>query len=305
MKRYQTFILLVLATTFWGANFNVGKYAVEHMGPIAVAAWRFGLAAVGMLALLLARQKIAWPSIKENLLTYVVMGAVGVFGFNACFFFGLKLTTPINGSLIMALNPMLTVLLSALILGEKITPRQIFGLSMSFAGVLIVVSNGSLASLIKLGISVGDLVIFVGNLCWALYAVIGKRFLKKSTPLQTTTFSMIAGALMLAALAGVRGEAVSLSSQLPGVVAAVVFMAFAGSILAYLWWNNAIAELGAARTAVFFDLVPITTMLISISFGARVEPMQLIGSSLVLVGVAFSSGIGARKPVVAAAKATA
>jgi drug/metabolite transporter (DMT)-like permease len=207
------------------------------------------------------------------------------------------MTSPMNGSLIMALNPMLTVLLSAILLKERISARQVLGLSLSLFGVLIVVSNGSLGNLLKLGVSNGDLVIFAGNICWALYAVIGKRFLRQSPPLQTTTFSMLSGSLLLIALAFVRGDAPSLVAQPTGVIAAIAFMAFAGSILAYLWWNNAIAEIGAARTAVFFDLVPITTMLISISFGARVGLMQLIGSLFVLVGVAFSSGVRVKSPL--------
>jgi drug/metabolite transporter (DMT)-like permease len=68
-------------------------------------------------------------------------------------------------------------------------------------------------------------------------------------------------------------------------------MAVFGSVLAYLWWNKAIAQMGSARTAVFFDLVPISTMLISVAFGHSVSIAQTIGSALVITGVACSSGI--------------
>ncbi|HEY8905468.1 MAG TPA: DMT family transporter [Rhodoferax sp.] len=61
-------------------------------------------------------------------------------------------------------------------------------------------------------------------------------------------------------------------------------------MLAYLFWNKGISTIGPARTSVFFDLVPIFTMLIAIGLGQEVIPAQWLGALLVMTGVLFSSG---------------
>lgn len=299
---FLTLVALILATMFWGANFNVGKLALDGMHPLGIAAWRFAIAGILMMGILCAREGVNGKSIKRNILVYIVMGAVGVFGFNTLFFYGLRLTSPINGSLIMALNPALTVVLSALVLRERITLRQIAGLTLSAIGVLVVISDASLTALLKLNFSAGDLLILGGNFCWAAYSVIGKRFLKGSSAMQTTALSMAVGAFMIIVLALLQAGPTTFIIPSASIGACVLFMAVFGSVLAYLWWNKAIAQLGSARTAVFFDLVPISTMLISIAFGQVVSGVQLGGSVLVIVGVACSSGISfTKKPLVPAA----
>ncbi|PEY42441.1 hypothetical protein CN354_03080 [Bacillus cereus] len=66
---------------------------------------------------------------------------------------------------------------------------------------------------------------------------------------------------------------------------------FGMSVLGYLWWNNGIAQIGAARTSLFFNLVPVVTMLISFIEGVNITVAQCIGMILVITGVLYSSGI--------------
>ncbi len=71
---------------------------------------------------------------------------------------------------------------------------------------------------------------------------------------------------------------------------AILFMAIGMSVLGYLWWNNGIAQIGAARTSLFFNLVPVVTMIISFVEGVNIAPAQCIGMILVITGVLCSSG---------------
>jgi drug/metabolite transporter (DMT)-like permease len=305
MKRFVPYLSLMCATLFWGANFNVGKYAVAHMHPLRIAAWRFLLAAICMWALLALKEKIDFASIRKNLVVYVVMGLVGIFGFNSMFFYGLRYTSSVNGSLVMALNPTITVILSSLFVGERIKRRTVLGLILSMVGVLTVVTNASLATLGNFRFSLGELFILIGNICWACHAVIGKRLIRQATPLQTTAVTMAIGAAFLGGLSLFQSSGAPLSQQPTGVVASIVFMAVCGSVLAYFWWNAGIAKIGAAKTAVFFDLVPIWTMLIAVSVGQTVSGGQVLGSVLVISGVLLSSGIELRAPNAAKVSAPA
>jgi drug/metabolite transporter (DMT)-like permease len=289
MKHRSIYLLLVLTTLFWGANFNLGKYVLAFMSPLAAASWRFALASVLMLAYLWFKEGVDWAGIRRNLVPLGVMALVGIFGFNVCFFYGLQTTSSVNGALIMTLNPTLTVLLAALVVGEAISWRQVLGLGLSMAGVVIVVTGGKWQALTGLGVATGDGLLLLGNLCWAVYSVIGKRAVKGLSPIQTTSVTMVLGALAIGALSVMVSPDTLRLPPAPSL-AALGAMALFGTVLAYLWWNDGLRTIGPARTSVFIDLVPIFTMLIAMALGEHVMLSQWVGAVLVTSGVLFSSG---------------
>jgi len=296
MKNRLVYLSLVLTALFWGANFNLGSWVVRTLDPLSAAAWRFLLAAAVMSLYVSWREKVDWAALRRHAVPLAVMAAVGVFGFNVTFFYGLQSTSAVNGALIMTLNPTLTVVLTALVMGDAISGRQVLGLALSLAGVVVVVTGGSWTELARhLHFGSGDALILLGNLCWALYSVIGKRWIRGLTPAQTTAGTMVLGAaMMLAAALSANGGAL----QAPTVQAgwALAAMALFGTVLAYLWWNNGVRRIGPARTAVFFDLVPVSAMLIAITLGEPVSLGQWLGAALVISGVMFSSGALDREP---------
>ncbi len=68
-------------------------------------------------------------------------------------------------------------------------------------------------------------------------------------------------------------------------------MAFFTSVLGYLWWNQGIKEIGAGKTSLFFNLVPVVTMIISFAVGTPIKVFQVIGAVLVILGVLTASGV--------------
>ena len=290
MKNRTIYAALILSTFFWGANFNLGKFVVHSTDPLSAAAWRFLLAGLAMTLYMLLAEGVNWQGLRRNLLALAAMAAVGILGFNIAFFFGLQTTSSVNGALIMTLNPTITVILTTLIIGEAVSWKQVLGLALSFCGVITVVTGGNPAALLQhFHFAIGDALILIGNLCWAAYSVIGKKWVRDLSSIQTTTSTMLIGALVMIAIAlSTHGGSLPLpSAQSFGAIA---IMAIFGTVLAYLWWNNGIRTIGPARTAVFFDLVPIFTMLIAIMLGEHVSPAQYAGAVLVISGVLFSSG---------------
>ncbi|EEM03676.1 Uncharacterized transporter [Bacillus pseudomycoides] len=75
----------------------------------------------------------------------------------------------------------------------------------------------------------------------------------------------------------------------------ILFMAIGMSVLGYLWWNKGIAQIGAAKTSLFFNLVPVVTMLVSFVEGVSITISQCLGMILVITGVLYSSGFLAIK----------
>jgi len=291
MKNLKIYLMLIGFSVFTGATFHLAKYTVGYFAPSSAAAWRFGLAAVVMLIILIFSEGIKISQLKKNAISYIILGVVGIFGFNALFFVGLKYTSPVNGALIMGLNPLLTTIFARMILKDRITRRQVVGILFALIGVMLVITQGSIETIRTLSFSGGDLLIFGGNVCWALYSVLGRRFLKDATPLSTTTYTMIIGAVSLIVFSLFTSNPVPLPNISIGAWGAIVFMAFFTSVLGYLWWNQGMKELGASKTSLFFNLVPVVTMIISFVIGTPITVFQIIGAVLVILGVLTASGV--------------
>ncbi|WP_242224876.1 DMT family transporter [Bacillus cereus group sp. BfR-BA-01380] len=286
----KVYLQLLGFALFTGGTFNVSQYAVQYFSAAHIAAWRFGIAAFVMLGMLVIRKILKWRECKQNIGYYILLGIVGVFGFNFCFFLGMKSTEAINGSLIMATNPLVTTILARMILQEKIVRRQVIGMVFGFIGVILVITQGSFSVIQNLSFSTGDLFILLGNVCWALYGVLSRKFLKDGSPMHTTTYTMIVGTIAFISVSSLQKNIVPIMDIPLFAWLAILFMAIGTSVFGYLWWNNGVAQIGAAKTSLFFNLVPVVTMIISFLNGVNITSAQVIGMILVISGVLLSSG---------------
>jgi len=291
MSKILAIVLVILSTLFWGGNFNAGKYIVEYWPPFVAASLRFTLASIVILLILVWTEKNIVETIKRNWKAFIALGLIGVAGFNGLFFLGLKYTTAVNGALIMATNPLVTMLMAALLLGQAISARQWLGLAFSFFGVLLVITHGSVDTLIHLKIASGDWIIFAANLCWALYSVLNRRYIKNSTPMITTAITMCVGTLVLLLFSAPSFTEANVFNHSWQVNVLLFYMAIFGSVFAYLFWNHGIERLGASETSVFFNLVPVFTVAISLLLGQSIALLQLVGGLLVITGVLISSNV--------------
>ncbi|MFP3668761.1 EamA family transporter [Priestia sp. SIMBA_032] len=286
----KIYLMLIGFAIFTGATFNLAKYAVQYFSPASSAAWRFGIAALVMVLILGLQKQIKSKAIKNYWKMYILLGIIGIFGFNAFFFLGMQYTSPLNGALIMGTNPLATALFAYFILKNPITKQQMLGISFALVGVILVLTQGSLKIIQTLSISKGDLLILTGNLCWALYGVLGRKYLKGSSSMETTTYTMIVGSLFLLVLTAFSPSSLPLSHVTWSAWGAILFMALFTSVLGYLWWNKGMATIGASNTSLFFNLVPVVTMILSILTGSLITLPQVIGTCLVILGVLTASG---------------
>ncbi|USK93001.1 DMT family transporter [Rossellomorea marisflavi] len=286
----STYFKLIGFAVFTGATFNLSKYAVQYFSPASAAAWRFGIAALVLILLLGLQKQINFKTVKSHWKMYILLGVIGIFGFNAFFFWGIQSTSPLNGALIMGTNPLVTTILAYLILKNPINKKQILGIGFALIGVTLVLTQGSLEIIQTLSISKGDLLILVGNLCWAIYGVLVKKYLDGSSSFETTTYTMIVGAICLLILTAFSSSPQPLSNVTWSAWGAIIFMAIFTSVLGYLWWNKGMAIIGATNTSLFFNLVPVFTMFLSFLTGAVITVPQVIGTFLVILGVLTASG---------------
>ncbi len=283
MGKTLVYGLVALSAVFWGANFNLAGPVLAEMAPAWAGAGRF-LVAAAALGLILAwrRESLRMPN-RRGLLAYAGLGILGVGGFNLLFFAAMTLTSPINGALIMATNPLVTALLAWLALGERPSVRVMLALPVALLGVSLVISGGDPARMLALSISAGDGLMLAANLCWAGYTVAGRRLLPVVGGLADSTAIMAVGAGILTLAALAQGAPVTLPG--PAGLSALLAMGLLGSVLAYLFWNEGIKTLGAGRTALFLNLVPVSTMILSAATGTAPSGLQLAGGGLVILAV--------------------
>lgn len=286
MNTASIYLLVVVSTFFWGTNFVLAGPVLADLSPLWAAALRFMIGATVMFALAQWRREPLLEPLRRNAWAYLLLGLIGIGGFNLLFFFALQTTSAANAALIMATNPLLTTLLAWLILRERPSARHLAALPVALLGVAIVISGGSLARLGHLQVAHGDLLMLAANLVWALYNVLGRRYMPAASPISNTTLVMGAGALLLLTVAIVDGGHFTLPGQNAG--GALLIMALGGTVLAYLFWNTGIANLGAGRTALFLNLVPVFAMLSGSLIGTTPTHMQLLGGVIVLSGVSIS-----------------
>ncbi len=282
----NTYFLVATAAFFWGANFLLGGYLIHDISPPWAAAFRFMLGALLMFVIAGVKRERVLPAFREHAATYAMLGAVGIVGFNLLFFYALRYTSANNAALIMATNPLLTTLLAAMTLRERPGVRHLLALPIALAGVVIVVTHGNPGDLLELRLSRGDVLMLCANMFWALYNVLCSRYMPQASPLVNTTWIMATAAALLLALAIASGTQPAALGEKASI--SIVVMAIGGTVLAYLFWSIGIARLGAARTAIFLNLVPVFTMLLGVLIEDLPTAAQLVGGSLVLVGVAIS-----------------
>jgi drug/metabolite transporter (DMT)-like permease len=292
----QVYVLVTTSAFFWGANFVLAGPVLADLPPLWAAAIRFLLGAGLMVAIARRQGQALLPLARRHWASYLLLAVVGIAAFNLLFFRAMQTTSADNGALIMATNPLLTTLLAALALGERTSARQLAALPVALAGVAVVVSHGDIDRLLKLQLAEGDLLMLAANLTWAVFNVSSRRFMPQGSPVANNALMMVAGAslLLLAALAGDAHFA------LPGLKAgaALLIMALGGTVLAYLFWGMGIRQLGAGRTSLFLNLVPVFAMLVGSVFGELPTAAQIAGGLLVLAGV-MAAMMPARRPLVA------
>lgn len=286
MEANRTIGLLVLAIVLWGANFNLSQPALAELHPLAAAAARFTIAALVMLAVATARRERV--PLLSHARSYLPLGLVGIAGFNVFFFFGLQGTTPVNGALIQATNPLVTALLAALFLGERPGRRQMLAFPVALAGVAVVLLGGGAS----LKLAPGDSLLMAANLCWAGYNVMARRMMPPVSGIANTTALMVVGATLLCSAAWVMDVPVAMPG--PAAAGAVLTMGICGTVLSYLFYNAALARLGAGKTALFLNLVPIVAMVIAALTGTPPTALQIAGG-LVTIGAVTVATLPARR----------
>lgn len=284
-------VLVNIATCAWATNMILGRYLRGQIGPLTLTAARYVVASV-VLALVLRTRPAEERRLGTDVKLLLVMSLTGVVLFAPTLYLGLRYTSAVNSTLINGIGPLLTAGFAAWLLREPFSRRQLLGSVTALAGVAILLYGG--ASTVKGGFAVnlGDLLIVLAVLFWALYSVSVRRIVQRRSPLSATALSIFMGLPFLVVAACVEAF-IAPATWSPGLVGLLVYIGVVPAALGFLCWNAGIKYLGAGGAMVFYNTLPIYGALFgALSLGETLGPAHLAGGALIVAGglVASLSG---------------
>ncbi|BCQ58019.1 transporter (plasmid) [Burkholderia gladioli pv. gladioli] len=277
-------ILCILATVSWGSLFPVMTEALRILDPFTFTTLRFGIAAVLFAAVLWQREgKQAFSVEGRGLLTWL-MGTLGFAGFGLLVFIGQRMAGAegaLIASVMMATQPMLSLLANWAI--KRIPPRPLsLGfIFLSFAGVLLVVTKGTISDAAKSASHLTAASIIVGGaLCWVIYTI-GSTFFNGWSPYRYTTLTTLLGLVSLLVINGIlfatRSVALPDTSQLVRVLPYLLYTACIPGFLGVLCWNLGVRVVTPVNGVLFMDVIPATAFAISACQGVMPVKAQIVG----------------------------
>jgi drug/metabolite transporter (DMT)-like permease len=289
-------LLLVLTTLFWSGNFVLGRAVREVFSPLTLSFWRWATALVLLLPFALPPLRAHGPVLRRHWKSLTLLSVLGVVNFNTFAYLGLQSTMATNAVLMLSITPVVIVALSFLLLRQRISGRQALGIAISLLGVLVIVARGDWHTLLGLRLNPGDLWVLAAVLSWALYSVCLRWRPADLPPLAFLAATMGIGVPLLLPLYlwdVARGATLIIG---PVTLASIAYVAIFPSILAYVFWNRAVAELGANRAGQFLHLMPAFGAIQSMIFlGERLYSFHIAGITLIAVGI-YLATLACRQP---------
>lgn len=302
MPHVRRFVLrndleVLAAVLFWAFNVTVVKVGLRTIDPLAFNLVRF-VCASGLL-LVVARVREGTLQVeRRDRGRLILAGLIGHAIYQICFIEGVARTTASSASLLFGASPVVIALVSRLAGHERIHLAGAAGALLGFYGVFLIVGGAGVAagaSGIPGSQIVGDLLIVVAVLCWAIYTVLSRALLRVYSPLRLTALSMTVGTLILIPLsipAAVRQDWASVS---PLSWAGLTYSLLFALVISYVIWYRSVKKIGAMRTSIYSNLVPVFGTLFGVwLLDERLTAGLGFGAACILGGIVLTRLQGRR-----------
>lgn len=275
-----------MAMLCYSGSFIAVRDVAGVVPPAAITFLRCAIAIVILYLLCRKRLHAQLPIMRRHWKYLALQGVLIIVCGNGIMFVGLQFTTAINGSLINSAEPVVIVAVAWLMFRDRLTVLQWLGVLLSLAGVLYLIGRGDAGVLLNLELNMGDVLVFISIVCWAIYAVLMRR-----APPELDRLGFLFAILVAGAIAAfpfwILENIYYLPTPVTWTTAAVTGgLALFASIFALLWWNRAVEGLGASRAGLLLHLIPVFTVIFAVWLLDE-EPFvfHAIGIGLIGIGI--------------------
>jgi drug/metabolite transporter (DMT)-like permease len=287
---FSPYTAVILTAFFWAVTTIVVRYVRAESPPIGLSFWRTLAAFVIMLPFCLRPLILQWDLVRRHWKILALLAFLLWIGGNALLFVSLQYTIAINAAVINSVEPLLIVVFAWLLFRDDFTWRQGIGLALSLAGVLVLITAGSVERLLALDLNRGDLIVTGAYVAWGLYAVL-LRQLPRGLDYRVTVAAILGfGAVFL--LPVYLFEAIYVRPTLPTATTliTIAWLATFSSSLAMILWNYSIQQLGPARAGQYLHLIPAFTIVLAILIlGETLGAHHFAGIGLIAAGLLLAA----------------
>jgi len=282
-------VVLLLANILYSTSYVASRVVLETVPPATLAFIRLAFGALILLGSCRGRLRLGPAEAVTSADRWRIAG-MGVIGFAAAFalsHWGILLSTASNAALLIVVEPVAVILLSPVLLGERLSRREAAGAGLALLGTVIVVVNGIP------GLSGhlvphwrGDTLLILAGLAYGAYSLLGRDVLLRHNPLRVTTHSILWGVVAMAPLAALELPSRPFTDWSLGVLVGIAYLSIVITALGYLVWNWALARIPAPRAAIFLTVQPIMGALLGVVLlGEAFTAFTATGGALIVAGL--------------------
>jgi len=282
--------LAILAVLIWSGNFVIARGVSKQVPPVSLAFFRWSTASLIIIPFAIRYVKKEYKYALRSWKIILCAALTGITFFNTFIYIGAHSTSAINLALIgNTISPIASVILAYFFLKEKISWMKVTGMIICFFGIVFLLAKGSIRNLLSLQFSAGDGWMVLAALTFAAYNIFARKKPSEMSPLFFLAITFITGTLMLLPfyLVESRHQSFDWNGHL---VLIVLYLGLGTSVISFFCWNNAIRYIGAGRTALFGNLIPLFSSIEAILvLHERFTLIHLISMILIFAGLLLAN----------------
>ncbi len=291
-KRTLAILAAIGATTIYALNHTIAKGVMPHyVQPFGFIIFRVGGAALlfWLISIFGPKEKIE----KRDYLRMLICAILGI-GINMLVFFkGLSLSTPINSAVLVTTTPIIVLILSAVFIKERISPRKIFGITIGLLGALGLILFSSEIRQDAPNIPLGNFLILLNSVFYGSYLIVVRPLLDKYHPFTFMKWLFTIGIFLVLPFGYQELVEIDFPNLPTEAIWSVIFVVVGTTFCTYLFNIFALTQLKASTLSAFVYVQPLIGILYATATGKdSLTTLKILAASLVLLGVYLAS----RKP---------
>ena len=287
-KLITAYLFLIIATALWGGNIVAAKIAsIITLEPIKLSFYRNIVVIIILLPFIINKIKIIFEIFKINWKIICILSIFGVSIFNSFMNIALTSSSVISSSLMPSFAPSLIIIFSLIIFNSKISYLQCIGVFVSFIGFLNIIIRGNILNLGSLDFVIGDIWMLGCVACWAFYSVMLKKMPKEIDNISFLFLIFFIGNIFVLPFyifESSVNNSFFLNEKYSFLL--VLYVGIGPALISFLLWIKSIKIIGASKSGLFLNLIPIFSSLISIIFlNEIIKLFHIVGALLIFLGI--------------------
>jgi drug/metabolite transporter (DMT)-like permease len=281
-------LALIVANIIYGLNYVISKEIMPYyISPKAIIFARVigSFLSFALLYSLFIKEKVE----RKDKIRIAFASVFGIAINQIMFFEGLNLTSTINSAIIMTINPILVLLLTLLILKERITLLKVIGIISGIAGALIIIF-GSASNSSKLSSITGDIFILINAASFAYFLVLIQPIMKKYSAITVSYWLFLFGSIIVSPICVWDFSETTFELFTTGAWYSLIYIILGTTVLGYVLYIYALKNLSPVITSSYIYSQPLIASFVAILIGQdSLTAQKIIASILIFGGVYLTS----------------